>query len=552
MAFLLGRCGSFKQGTAAVKGEEKLTATPASGRAPEFTAGISIAPSALDSLQTVDSTGPVPQWLIKFNAFAEVAEDKAEKLQAITAMVPPNLIEKLDLIPAVGNVVENLLGSAWEIGQSLPWAGVIFKVMDSIHKGVKEVRLNKANFAKLQSVIAQIRDVLKEPEMSKSLQGLPQSADSALQSLVQSLVDAHAFMVKFQGQGTIMYFLSLSGGTQRFQDLSDGIKEAYEALRAMLDLHTHTLLKNLHVPDYKEDLEEIKALQRQLLDDFHSAWGMAKLRFELSATCQLVLQQGDISMWFLDRDTDAIVNPTNQAMKPGGVACNGVIHAGAGKELWRYIENNIPVRKEHMLRYECCDVEARSEQPAPVKAPCPSCDKVAERRGKLQEVRLGFLQACTTEGFGLFARRIVHTVGNAFNGMRRDEAVSRMRTVYENCLKEANKGGLIRYLAFPALSCGTIGLPPKYAAEVAIEACKKEAGNLKEIHFVLQDKRAWVAWSTVAANYKPGTDSGDAFGGAIQVNNFGNLATNHKPGTHSTDVDPFEGTIHAKKFDNLP
>ncbi|KAJ9160464.1 hypothetical protein P3X46_025864 [Hevea brasiliensis] len=164
--------------------------------------------------------------------------------------------------------------------------------------------------------------------------------------------------------------------------------------------------------------------------------------FPLSSSTVLKINKGDISKWFVDGSSDAIVNPANEKMLGGGGA-DRAIHRAAGPEL------------------------------------LDACYKVPEVQ---PGVRCPTGEARITPGFKLPASHVIHTVGPIYETDR--NAASSLKNAYRNSFTVA-KDNNIKYIAFPAISCGVYGYPYEEAASVAISTVKEFADDLKEVHFVL-------------------------------------------------------------------
>ncbi|WP_347266868.1 O-acetyl-ADP-ribose deacetylase [Paracoccus sp. (in: a-proteobacteria)] len=126
--------------------------------------------------------------------------------------------------------------------------------------------------------------------------------------------------------------------------------------------------------------------------------------------------QGDITKLAVD----AIVNAANSSLLGGG-GVDGAIHRAAGPGLLA----------------ECRQIGG-----------CPT-----------GEARI-------TAGHNLPAKHVIHTVGPVWRGgSANEEALLAM--AYHNSLTLARQHGL-QTIAFPAISTGIYGFPPKRAAEIAI------------------------------------------------------------------------------------
>ncbi|MCO5555942.1 hypothetical protein L7F22_009486 [Adiantum nelumboides] len=174
-------------------------------------------------------------------------------------------------------------------------------------------------------------------------------------------------------------------------------------------------------------------------------------KFRLTDSCLLALHRGDITKWSVDGQTDAIVNAANTRMLGGG-GVDGAIHRAAGPDL-----------------YDAC-----------LKLPLV---------GKNIRCRTG--DAVITEGFRLPVSKIVHTVGPVYEDD--EESGPLLESSYKSSLVLADKSG-VKYLAFPAISCGIYGYPYDKAAEIALNTVSKHLAGLKEVHFVLFEEGSWVEW----------------------------------------------------------
>ncbi|MCD6272778.1 MAG: O-acetyl-ADP-ribose deacetylase [Deltaproteobacteria bacterium] len=149
---------------------------------------------------------------------------------------------------------------------------------------------------------------------------------------------------------------------------------------------------------------------------------------------RIEIMQGDITIL----EVDAIVNAANNTLLGGG-GVDGAIHRAAGPELLGYC------------------------------------------RG-LGGCSTG--EAVITPGFKLKARYVIHTVGPVYSGKKEDPIL--LGLCYHNCLKLALENN-VKSIAFPAISCGVYGYPPKDACKVAVDttcAFLKEEFSIKQVIFI--------------------------------------------------------------------
>jgi O-acetyl-ADP-ribose deacetylase len=139
-------------------------------------------------------------------------------------------------------------------------------------------------------------------------------------------------------------------------------------------------------------------------------------------------------------EVDAVVNAANSALAGGG-GVDGAIHEAAGYE---------------ELQAAC--------------AALGGCDPG---------------DAKATDGFGLRARHIIHTVGPVWRGGFRGEGEI-LASCYRRSLEVADQLGA-RSVAFPAISTGVYGYPADQAAHVAVESIRSAYTEVELVDLVAYD-----------------------------------------------------------------
>ena len=139
-------------------------------------------------------------------------------------------------------------------------------------------------------------------------------------------------------------------------------------------------------------------------------------------------------------EVDAIVNAANTQLAAGGGVCGAIFRAAGYRQLQA------------------------------------ACDK-------LSPIQTG--EAVITSGFNLPAKFIIHTAGPIWHGGNSNEE-NLLRACYTNSLKLAAENNL-QSVAFPLISSGIYGYPPRNALKVAVRAIKSFQGDL-EVILTLMDK----------------------------------------------------------------
>jgi O-acetyl-ADP-ribose deacetylase (regulator of RNase III) len=152
----------------------------------------------------------------------------------------------------------------------------------------------------------------------------------------------------------------------------------------------------------------------------------------------------------ITEETDAIVNPAQTTLFPGG-GVDGEIHLWGGTRIWQ----------------ECRELNG-----------CKTGD------------------AKITTGGDLQAKYVIHTVGPIWTGGNAGEPDA-LASCYHRCLEVAAENGL-HSIAFPAISTGSYGYPIEQAAEIALRAViayLQAHQGLRLVRLVLKGRRAFMLHS---------------------------------------------------------
>ncbi len=166
--------------------------------------------------------------------------------------------------------------------------------------------------------------------------------------------------------------------------------------------------------------------------------------FQRARKVMIKLIQGDIT----DQEVDAIVNAANNHLWMGGGVAGAIKRKGGAR----------------------IEKEAMSKGPIPVG------------------------EALATNGGDLKARYVIHA---AVMGQDLVTSQEHIREATQNSLKRAEELK-VQSIAFPALGTGVGGFPVDRCAEIMLEQVRvfaKKLKYLKEVRFVLFDKRSYDIWS---------------------------------------------------------
>ncbi len=168
---------------------------------------------------------------------------------------------------------------------------------------------------------------------------------------------------------------------------------------------------------------------------------------------KIVLHEGDITRV----PVDAIVNAANSSLAGGG-GVDGAIHRAGGPAIMRELE---AIRQSIGF--------------------CPTGKAVVSGAGLLP------------------AKFVFHAVGPVYRDGSRGEP-ELLASCYSECLAMADERGVVT-MSFPAISTGAYGYPLKDATAIAVRKVKshleKPKGSVREVTFVLFDRRTWQAYALV-------------------------------------------------------
>ncbi|HVF04651.1 MAG TPA: O-acetyl-ADP-ribose deacetylase [Frankiaceae bacterium] len=103
--------------------------------------------------------------------------------------------------------------------------------------------------------------------------------------------------------------------------------------------------------------------------------------------------------------------------------------------------------------------------------------------------------AVATTAGDLPARWVIHTVGPVYAA--HDDPAALLRACHLSSLRVADELGATS-VAFPAISCGVYGYPPREAAPVAVAAVRAAETRVEVVRFVLFGDETYDAFSAVS------------------------------------------------------
>ena len=109
-------------------------------------------------------------------------------------------------------------------------------------------------------------------------------------------------------------------------------------------------------------------------------------------------------------------------------------------------------------------------------------------------------QAVATTGGNLPARWVIHTVGPVYSA--REDRSALLASCYEQSLRVADELGA-QTVAFPAVSAGAYGWPPRDAARVALATVSGSRCQVAEARFVLFTPDMLDVFRQVLASHGP-------------------------------------------------
>lgn len=91
-------------------------------------------------------------------------------------------------------------------------------------------------------------------------------------------------------------------------------------------------------------------------------------------------------------------------------------------------------------------------------------------------------QAKITDGYRMYVKKIIHTVGPKYKGGKHNEAEI-LKNAYKNAFDLAVANDL-KTVAFPAISCGNYGYPVDEGVKIAISVAMEYLEKYPDMHFI--------------------------------------------------------------------